>query len=157
MDPIIAIVTTRSVSSLNLFSVHFQKKPSRFTNVMRCAIWYHLYNLKNVRNTHGGMLSFTKSNTPPWVFFTFFKLDKCYQIAQRNTCFVLVFAVCLFIVLMARVLIKYPLTLFDHFVYFFLCMWGFICWVSIIGPEIPICFEGLFFKFILKFKLQCGQ
>ena len=24
--------------------------------VMRCAIWYHLYNLKNVKNTHGGML-----------------------------------------------------------------------------------------------------
>ena len=22
--------------------------------VMRCAIWYHLYNLKNVKNTHGG-------------------------------------------------------------------------------------------------------
>ena len=90
------------------------------------------------------------------MFFSFFKLGKCYQIAQRNTCFVLVFAVCLFIVLMARVLIKYPLTLFDHFVYFFLCMWGFICWVSIIGPEIPICFEGLFFKFILKFVSAHG-
>ena len=24
----------------------------------------------------------TKRNTPPWVFFTFFKLYKCYQIAQ---------------------------------------------------------------------------
>ena len=23
---------------------------------MRCAIWYHLYNLKNVKNTHGGVL-----------------------------------------------------------------------------------------------------
>ena len=22
---------------------------------MFCAIWYHLYNLKNVKNTHGGM------------------------------------------------------------------------------------------------------
>ena len=48
---------------------------------MLCAIWYHLYNLKN---THGGRLlfvmlqalacNFTKNNTPPWVFFTFFKL-----------------------------------------------------------------------------------
>ena len=28
---------------------------------------------------------FTKSNTPPWVFFTFFKLHKWYQIAQRIT------------------------------------------------------------------------
>ena len=24
--------------------------------VMRCAIWYHLYNLKNVKNTHGRVL-----------------------------------------------------------------------------------------------------
>ena len=27
---------------------------------------------------------FTKINTPPWVFFTFLKLYKCYQIAQRT-------------------------------------------------------------------------
>ena len=62
------------------------------TNLMLCTIWYHLYNLKNVKNTHGGVLllvklqakslSFTKSNTPPWVFFTFFELCKWYQIAQ---------------------------------------------------------------------------
>ena len=41
--------------------------------VMRCAIRYHLHNLKNVKNTHGGVLllvklmakacNFTKSNT----------------------------------------------------------------------------------------------
>ena len=30
----------------------------RVYHVMRCAIWYHLYNLKHVKNT------------PPWVFFT---------------------------------------------------------------------------------------
>ena len=46
--------------------------------LMRCAIWYHLHNLKNVRNTHGGLLlleacNFTNSNTPPWLFFTFIK------------------------------------------------------------------------------------
>ena len=29
--------------------------------VMRCAIWYHLYNLKNLKNTHGGVL-FVSSN-----------------------------------------------------------------------------------------------
>ena len=29
--------------------------------------------------------NFTKSNAPPWVFFTFFKLCKWYQIAQRIT------------------------------------------------------------------------
>ena len=26
---------------------------------MRCAIWYHLYNFKNMKNTHGGVY-----NTP---------------------------------------------------------------------------------------------
>ena len=60
-----------------------------------CAVWYHLYNLKNVRNTHGGVLLlvkfqaedciFTKSNTHPRVFFTFFKLCKWYKIAQSIT------------------------------------------------------------------------
>ena len=59
--------------------------------VMRCASWYHLYNLKNVKNTRGGVLilvklqaeasNFTKINFPPWMFVTFFKLDKRYQIA----------------------------------------------------------------------------
>ena len=49
-----------------------------------------LYNLTNVKNTYGGMLltvklQATKSNTPPWVFFTFFKLYKWYQIAQSIT------------------------------------------------------------------------
>ena len=29
--------------------------------------------------------NFTKISTPPWVFFTFFKLYKWYQIAQRTT------------------------------------------------------------------------
>ena len=59
---------------------------------MRCTIWYHLSNLKNVKNAHGGVLILVKLqaeakiNTPSWVFFTFFKLDKWYQIAQRTTC-----------------------------------------------------------------------
>ena len=59
---------------------------------MRCMILYHLYILKNVKNTHGGLLlsvklqaegcNFTESNTPPWVFF---ELYKWYQIAQCIT------------------------------------------------------------------------
>ena len=63
--------------------------------VMRCAIWYPLCNLKNVKNTHEEVLilvklqasarNFTKINTSPWMFFTFFKLYKGYQIAQRVT------------------------------------------------------------------------
>ena len=62
---------------------------------MHRATWYHLYNLKNVKNIHGGALilvklqasayKFTKINIPPWVFFTFFELYKWYQIAQRIT------------------------------------------------------------------------
>ena len=40
------------------------------TFVMRRAIWYHLHNFKNVKNTHGGVL---------------FKLYKWYQIAQSIT------------------------------------------------------------------------
>ena len=68
---------------------------------MRCAIWYHLYNLKNLKNTYGGVLilvklqasacTFTKINTPPWVFFMFFKY-KCYQIAQLTTIFLLLYS-----------------------------------------------------------------
>ena len=60
-----------------------------------CAIWYHVHNLRNVKNPHGGVLlivklqasacNFIKSNTPPWVFFTVFKLYEWYQIAKRTT------------------------------------------------------------------------
>ena len=57
--------------------------------VVLCTIQYHVYNLKNVKNTHGGVLLSVKfSNTPPWVFFTFFKLYQWYQIAQSTTYFV---------------------------------------------------------------------
>ena len=51
--------------------------------MMLYVIWYHLHDLKNMKNTHKGVLllgklqasacNFTKINTPPWVFFTFFK------------------------------------------------------------------------------------
>ena len=50
--------------------------------VMLCAVWYHLHDLKNVKNIHGGVLflvklqanacNFTNSSTPPWVFFSRF-------------------------------------------------------------------------------------
>ena len=67
----------------------------QISNVIRCTIWYHLHNSKNVENTHGGLLllvklqaeacNFTKSNIPPWVLFTFLKLIRWYQFAQRIT------------------------------------------------------------------------
>ena len=60
---------------------------------MLCAIWDHLYNFKNKKNTNGRVLflvklkasvhNFTKSNTPPCVFSTFFKLFKWYHMAQN--------------------------------------------------------------------------
>ena len=31
--------------------------------MVRCAIWYYLYNLKNVKNTHGGVLILVKLQT----------------------------------------------------------------------------------------------
>ena len=44
---------------------------------MLYAIWYHLYNFKNVKSIDGGLLllvklkDLTKSDTRPWVFLTF--------------------------------------------------------------------------------------
>ena len=32
---------------------------------MRCAIWYHLYNLNNVKNTYGGVLLLVKLREIP--------------------------------------------------------------------------------------------
>ena len=32
---------------------------------MRCSIWYHLYNFKNVKNTHGGVLLLVKLQAHP--------------------------------------------------------------------------------------------
>ena len=32
----------------------------KYIFVMRCAIWYHLYNLKNVKNNHGRVLLLVK-------------------------------------------------------------------------------------------------
>ena len=61
---------------------------------MLCAIWCHLCNLKNTRSTYGGVLllvnlqalawNFTKNNTRPCHFFTFFKSRKWYQVAQST-------------------------------------------------------------------------
>ena len=59
---------------------------------MLCAIWFHIFNLKNVKNTPKGVLhlvkfwaeawNFTRSVTPPWVLSMLFKLLKWYKIAQ---------------------------------------------------------------------------
>ena len=48
--------------------------------MMRCAIWHHLYNFKNVENTHGGVLILVKLQAEASICFY-----KWYQIAQRMT------------------------------------------------------------------------
>ena len=58
------------------------------------AIWYHVCNFKNMKNTHGGVLlvvnlqalscNLTKTHTPPGVFFTFFKLYKCSKLRRSS-------------------------------------------------------------------------
>ena len=56
---------------------------------MRCAIWYHLYNLKNVKNIHGRAYSRTllgatfAPNLVPWVLEKIFSLEK----VKNNFCF----------------------------------------------------------------------
>ena len=45
-----------SITRISLRSSHLRK--NKF--VMFCAIWYHLFNLKNVKNTHGRVLLLVK-------------------------------------------------------------------------------------------------
>ena len=61
---------------------------------MGCAIWYHLYNLKNVNNTHRGVLpfvnlqaeacNFANSKTSPWFFLTFLNCTNGTQSGQGS-------------------------------------------------------------------------
>ena len=56
---------------------------------MFCAIWYYFHNLKNVKNTHRGVLllvklqaeayNFPKSITPPWAVPNRAKLLRQFQ------------------------------------------------------------------------------
>ena len=41
-----------------MFYVEYASQKNDFA--VRCAIWYYLYNLKNVKNTHGGVLILVK-------------------------------------------------------------------------------------------------
>ena len=44
--------------------------------VMRCAIWYRLYNFKNVKNTHGGVLFLVKTLLHAY-FSRFLNCENC--------------------------------------------------------------------------------
>ena len=95
IDQLPILILLFETVAIIIYTFFFQKRRSPYA--MLCAICYYLYNLKNVENTHGGVVilvklqvevwNFTKINNPPWVFFTFFKLYKRYQIAQRTTYF----------------------------------------------------------------------
>ena len=41
---------------------------------MRCAIWCHLCNLKNVKNTHGGVLNLVK-----------LQAKFCFEVLEKDT------------------------------------------------------------------------
>ena len=84
---VLTISKTRTVGIKNALSYEFlpvtslkfhptgELRKSKRANVTFCSIWNHSHNLKNVKNTHGGVLllvklqaeacNFTKSNTPP--------------------------------------------------------------------------------------------
>ena len=87
------VAGTQSGLPLSIYYRSLKIKKNNFCNwkyVMRYVILYHLYCLKNVKNTDGGVsllvklqaktCNFTKNNTSPWVFFTFFKLYNWYKI-----------------------------------------------------------------------------
>ena len=68
--------------------------PPQMFFTLFCSNWYHLHNLKNVKNTHGGVLllvklqvldcNFTKSKTLSWVIFMFLNCTNGTKL--RNTC-----------------------------------------------------------------------
>ena len=49
---------------------------------MRCAIWYHLYHLRNMKNTHGGVLLLIKLTTLLRVTL----LHRCFSRFLNCTC-----------------------------------------------------------------------
>ena len=84
----IKIRLTRSKLGEILIPSRTLKKCIKSLYVMFCAIWCHFYNLKNVKNTIGGVRSVTFSKVTlihRCFFFNFLKLYKWYQIAQCIT------------------------------------------------------------------------
>ena len=78
-----------------VFQCFWSKRVYFIFNCGALHVWYHVYNLKNVKSTHGRLLllvnlkasvwNFSKINTPLWVFFRFLKLNKWCQMAQSVT------------------------------------------------------------------------
>ena len=99
-------VTKGFISLVQRFSLNkeslLQTFPTDWLVKETCAELHDLVTFVQFKireNTHGGVLilvklqaeafNFIKINTPPWVFFTFLKLYKWYQIEQRTTLIVL--------------------------------------------------------------------
>ena len=54
--------------------------------VVRCTIWYHLYNLKNVKNTHGRVLILVKLTLLHGYFSRFLKQSMNEKMEQIPVC-----------------------------------------------------------------------
>ena len=72
------IVTSFFLSTINIIYI----SDSQFAKTKR--IHGNLWKCKN-QYAMRCAINFTKSSTPPWVFFTFLKLSKWYQIEQNIT------------------------------------------------------------------------
>ena len=78
-------------TSIEKFRAKVMRQKTFMKYVTFSTIQCHLYNLKIVKSTHRGVLllvtllastcNFTKSNTPPCVFFAFFKIAQ--MVANR--------------------------------------------------------------------------
>ena len=53
--------------------------------VMRCAIWYHRYNLQNVKSTHGGVLIFATLLKLTLLHWYFSRFLNCTNGTKRTT------------------------------------------------------------------------
>ena len=54
-------------------------KPHDDQYVVCCASWYHLYNFKNLKNTHGGVLILVKLQAEACNFTKITLLHRCFS------------------------------------------------------------------------------
>ena len=85
------------VNLLHIFRTHFLKNTCgwlllflrilkqeyKYKYVMRCAIWYHVYNLKNVKNTYGVVLILVKLRNAPHIRF-FWSKSRGYEYCDKS-------------------------------------------------------------------------
>ena len=59
------LIKTLGFQSSRCLSVSHFIYVTFFIYEVRCVIWYHLYNFKNVKDTHGGVLLLVKLQAQP--------------------------------------------------------------------------------------------